>query len=85
MTRHADPRIVSEDKLTPMHKHNMRVDEYKNRWALAHGIPIVRIWEKDINESPSKVMEMLKKRLYLENEKRLINEKKNKRHTNKIK
>lgn len=82
---HADPRVVSEDKLTPMHKHNMRVDEYKNRWALAHGIPIIRIWEKDINETPSKVMEMLKKRLYLENEKQLINEKKNKRHTNKIK
>ena len=82
---HADPRVVSEDKLNPMQKKNRRVDEYKNKWALMHGIPIIRIWEKDINESPSKVMEMLKKRLYLENEKQLINEKKNKRHTNKIK
>ena len=82
---HADPRVVSEDKLTPMHKHNMRVDEYKNRWALAHGIPILRIWEKDINEHPTQVFEALKKRLGLEKEKAILTENKNKRHTNKIK
>jgi len=82
---HADPRVVSEDKLTPMHRHNMRVDEYKNKWALAHGIPILRIWEKDINEHPTQVLETLKKRLGLEKEKVILTEKKNKRHTNKIK
>ena len=82
---HADPRVVSEDKLTPMHKRNMRVDEYKNKWALAHGIPILRIWEKDINEHPTQVLETLKKRLGLEKEKVILTEKKNKRHTNKIK
>ena len=82
---HADPRVVSEDKLTPMHKHNMRVDEAKNKWALAHGIPILRIWEKDINESPTKVLEALKRRLGLEKEKIMLTEKKNKRHINKIK
>ena len=68
-----------------MHKHNMRVDEYKNRWALAHGIPILRIWEKDINEHPTQVLEALKKRLGLEKEKAILTENKNKRHTNKIK
>lgn len=82
---HADPRVVSEDKLTPMHKHNMRVDEYKNRWALAHGIPILRIWEKDINERPAQVLEILRRRLGLEKEKAILTENKNKRHTNKIK
>jgi very-short-patch-repair endonuclease len=63
----------------------MRVDEYKTKWALAHGIPIIRIWEKDINESPTKVFEALKKRLGLEKEKAILTEKKNKRHVNKIK
>lgn len=68
-----------------MQKHNKRVDEYKNKWALEHGIPIMRIWEKDIREAPEKVMKDLKKRLHIEEEKRILIEKKNKRHVNKIK
>ena len=82
---HADPRVVSEDKLKPMHKKNIRVDEYKNRWALAHGIPILRIWEKDINEKPGEVLKELKARLYIQDKKAILTEKKNKRHINKIK
>jgi very-short-patch-repair endonuclease len=82
---HADPRVVSEDKLKPMHKKNIRVDEYKNRWALAHGIPILRIWEKDINEKPGEVLKELKARLYMQDKKATLTEKKNKRHINKIK
>ena len=82
---HADPRVVSEEKLTPMHKRNIRIDELKNKWALAHGIPIVRIWEKDINESPTRVLEALRARLGLEKKKIVLTEKKNKRHINKIK
>jgi hypothetical protein len=45
----------------------------------------MRIWEKDINESPTKVFEALKKRLGFEKEKVILTEKKNKRHVNKIK
>lgn len=82
---HSDPRVVNEDKLNPMQKRNKRVDEYKNRWALLHGIPLIRIWEKDIRENPKKVMEELKKRLYIQEEKAVLTEKKNKRHVNKIK
>ena len=68
-----------------MQKHNKRVDEHKNNWALAHGIPIMRIWEKDIREAPDKVMKELKERLYIEDKKVTLTEKKNKRHINKIK
>ena len=82
---HADPRVVKEDKLTPMHKHNIRVDKYKNKWALSHGIPILRIWEKDINDAPAKVLEALRVRLGVEKNKVILAEKKNKRHINKIK
>lgn len=82
---HSDPRVVDENKLNPMQKHNKRVDEHKNKWALAHGIPIMRIWEKDIRENPKMVMEELKKRLYIQDKKITITEKKNKRHINKIK
>jgi hypothetical protein len=63
VTRHSDPRIVKEGKLTPTQKHNKRVDEEKNRWALLHGIPLIRIWEKDIHENPGEVMRMLQERL----------------------
>ena len=71
--------------MNPMQKRNKRVDEYKDKWALSHGIPIMRIWEKDIRESPKSVMKALKERLYIENEKIELTEKKNKRHVNKIK
>jgi very-short-patch-repair endonuclease len=82
---HSDPRVVEEDKLNPMQKHNKRVDEYKDKWALLHGIPLIRIWEKDIRENPKGVMKELKKRLYIEDKKVTLTEKKNKRHINKIK
>lgn len=85
MTRHADPRVVKEDKLNPMQQRNKRIDEYKNRWALAHGIPIMRIWEKDIREKPTQVLNELKKILGLQQTKMSILENKNKRHKNKIK
>ena len=79
---HSDPRLIKEEEMNPMQKRNKRVDEYKDKWALAHGIPLMRIWEKDIRENPKMVMEELKKRLYIQ-EKEI--EKKNKRHVNKIK
>lgn len=82
---HSDPRLVKEENMNPMQKHNKRVDEYKDRWALMHGIPLIRIWEKDIRENPKMVMDELKKRLYIETEKKTLIEKKNKRHINKIK
>ena len=82
---HADPRVVDESKLNPMQQRNKRVDEYKNRWAVAHGIPILRIWEKDIRESPGRVMEHLKKVLGVQSKKMTLMEDKNKRHNNKIK
>ena len=52
-----------------MQKKNMLVDEYKNKWALLHGYPIMRIWESDIRKKPKEVMERLKERLYLQEEK----------------
>lgn len=82
---HSDPRLVKEDKMNPMQKRNKRVDEYKNKWALEHGIPLIRIWEKDIRENSKEVMKQLKERLYIEDKKQTLIEKKNKRHVNRIK
>ena len=50
-----------------------------------HGIPLIRIWEKDIREKPNKVLEALKKILYVADNRAILAEKKNKRHINKIK
>ena len=82
---HSDPRLVSEDKMSPMQKKNKRVDELKNRWALLHGIPLMRIWEKDIRENPTMVMKELKKRLYIQDKKMKVVKNNSKRHINKIK
>ena len=82
---HSHPDLVKEEEMNPMQKHNKRVDEYKNKWALMNGIPLIRIWEKDIRKNPKMVMDELKKRLYKETEKKTLIEKKNKRHINKIK
>ena len=82
---HSDPRVVDENKLSPMQKKNKRVDEHKNEWALMHGIPIMRIWEYDIRNNPSGVMKELKKRLFIEGKTQNILNEKNKRHRNRMK
>ena len=69
---HANPDKIDESKLSPMQKKNRRVDELKNKWALIHSIPIIRVWEDDIRNHQKKVMDMLKERFYLLN----LNEKK---------
>ena len=82
---HSDPRLIKESEMNPMQKHNKRVDKHKDEWALMHGIPLIRILEMDIRENPNQVMEMLKKRLYIQDKKVEVRVNKNKRHVNKIK
>ena len=77
---HSDPRVIGDRELNPMQKKNKRVDEAKNKWAVSHGIPILRIWEKDIHENPSMVMNMLKEKIGTSSRKVQIDEEKKKRH-----
>lgn len=51
--------LLYED-MSPMQKKNKRVDKDKNKWAQTHKIPLIRIWEHDINKTPKEVMDMLK-------------------------
>lgn len=81
---HSDPRLVNQNELNNIQKHNKRVDEYKNKWALMHGIPIMRIWEKDIRENPKTVLNELKERLKLQNDKQEKLLEMKKRHNNNI-
>ena len=71
---------LTHEEKNPMQKHNEYVDKIKDEWALAHGIPILRIWEHEINKNPSKVMKELKKYIGDNKKKVLINENKKKRH-----
>lgn len=68
------------EDMSPMQKHNARVDEIKNEWAALHGIPLIRIWEHDINNNPSKVMDLLREQIGVQIEKIKIKENKKKRH-----
>ena len=54
--------LVHEEK-NRMQKHAEWVDKQKDIWAIEHGIPVIRIWENDINNNPQKVVEILRKKL----------------------
>lgn len=68
------------EEMNPMQKRNARVDKLKNMWALMRGIPILRIWEHDINNNPEKVMKLLKETIGISSEKKIILDNKKKRH-----
>lgn len=77
---HSDPRIVDENKLNPMQKHNKFVDGLKDKWAALHGIPLLRIWEYDIRHNPQKVRKEIEKYIKTGKKKRKILEDKKKPH-----
>lgn len=71
---------LTHEEKNPMQKHNEYVDKVKDEWALTHGIPILRIWEHDINKNPNKVMKILKEAIGDNDKRTLIKENKKKRH-----
>ena len=71
--------LVHEEK-SPMQKKNEWVDKIKDKWAAEHCIPLIRVWEHDIYDNPSGVMQMLKDRLGEAVEKQEKKNKKKKRH-----
>ena len=77
---HSDPRIVKENKLNPMQKHNKFVDKLKDTWAGMHCIPLLRLWEEDIKNNPNFVKNEIKKYVKDCSKKRQIKENKNKPH-----
>ena len=79
---HSNPLIYENKKLNRMQIKNKKIDDYKNKWALLHCIPIMRIWEYDIRNNPEEVMQKLKDRLYISDQKKKTDENKKKRHVN---
>lgn len=68
------------EQMNAMQKRNKRVDDIKNHWAAINGIPLMRIWEHDINEHPTLVMAMLKQRLYIVDKDNAVKDEKKRRH-----
>lgn len=77
---HGNPDKYSENELKYHQRKAQRIDEYKNKWALLHGIPILRIWESEIRKQPSKVMNVLKSIISERTRQQFINENKKLRH-----
>lgn len=77
---HSDPRVVNENKLNPMQKHNKFVDKLKDEWAGMHCIPLLRLWEEDIRNNTKFVKDEITKYVKDCSKKRLIKENKNKPH-----
>ena len=77
---HADPRVVTEDKLTPMHKHNKFIDGLKDQWAALHGVPLLRLWEYDIIHNQKMVENEIEKYIKSSKKKKEIKENKKKPH-----
>ena len=57
---HGDSRLYEEKDLNSVQKHSRKVDEYKQQWCSRNGIPLIYIWEKDINKNPEGVMNFLR-------------------------
>ena len=70
------------EDMSPMQKHNKRVDRQKDRWALINGIPLMRIWEHDINKNKSEVMKKLKERIVVSKTEKEKKDKKKRRNWN---
>lgn len=68
------------EEMSPMQKKNKRVDKQKDHWALINGIPIIRIWEHEINKNPDGVMKMLKEKLATYKHKKDIEDRKKRRN-----
>lgn len=66
------------EEMNPMQKKSHRVDKDKDKWAQTHKIPLMRIWEHDINKTPKKVMDMLKEQIpiYIEKYNKELDKKK---------
>ena len=77
---HGNPDKYKDEELKGHQKRARRVDEHKTKWALLHGIPILRIWESDIRKRPKSVLEMLKEELNIQRGKRLLEDDRKKRH-----
>lgn len=69
---------LTVEEMNPMQKKNKRVDLIKDQWALLHGIPLLRIWESEINKDPDSVMKKLQEKI------RKIEDKASKTKRNKI-
>lgn len=54
---------LKREEKTPMQKKNERVDKIKDEWAHLHSIPLIRIWEHDINNNPEKVRKILEEQI----------------------
>lgn len=68
------------EEMSPMQKRNKRVDEQKDHWALINGIPLIRIWEHDINNHPEKILKMLKNKFSTAKENKIQKDKRKLRH-----
>lgn len=71
---------LTYEQMCPMQKRNKRVDELKDKWALMHGIPILRFWEHDINNNSEFVFKKLKEMIQTQEKRKLMIEKKKKPH-----
>ena len=77
---HGNPKLYEEKDLNKTQKWSKKVDEMKNKWCSRNGVPLIRIWEKDINEHPENVLTFLKEKLGLLKEKKDRDDKFNKRY-----
>ena len=68
------------EEMNPTQKHNKHVDEQKNHWCKINGIPLIRIWEDDINKHTENIIKFLKEKLNLYKKEKEINDEKKKRH-----
>lgn len=77
---HGNPLKYKKNELSPMQKHNQKVDKMKTYWAGINCITLLRFWEYDIHNNPNKIIEELSKYVNINKKKHIIAENKKRPH-----
>lgn len=73
---HGNPIKYNKNELTPMQKHNQKIDKMKTYWAGINCITLLRFWENDIHNNTKKIIEEISKYVNINNKKHIIAENK---------
>lgn len=60
---HCNPNTKHSEAVYESQKKNLIRDKEKNQWAQDNGFKLLRFWEKDINENPQQIIEILQREL----------------------
>ena len=62
---HCDPKKYSKP-INKMQRHNIKIDEIKNKWALINSFLLLRFWEDDIYKKTDEILKFLSEKMNIQ-------------------